>query len=54
MLPCLYWHLILVSQLDSMGSEDPAIIQPCITVLKKLNGDLYTELKKDMQVSFFN
>ncbi|XP_030935775.1 uncharacterized protein At3g06530 [Quercus lobata] len=46
-------HLFQALRLDSMGSEDPAIIQPCITVLKKLNGDLYTELKKDMQDLLF-
>ncbi|XP_075648528.1 uncharacterized protein At3g06530 isoform X3 [Castanea sativa] len=46
-------HLFQALRLDSMGSEDPAVIQPCITVLKKLNGDLYTELKKDMQDLLF-
>uniref|UniRef100_A0A2N9G8U6 Uncharacterized protein n=1 Tax=Fagus sylvatica TaxID=28930 RepID=A0A2N9G8U6_FAGSY len=46
-------HLLKALRLDRVASEDPAIIQPCITVLKKLNGDLYTGMKHDVQELLF-
>lgn len=32
--------------------EDPAVVRPCVTVLKKLNDQLYQGLKSEMQVTF--
>lgn len=37
-------------QLDSVTSEDPAYVQPCITVLKKLNSHFYRGLKNEVKV----
>ncbi|KAG7972395.1 hypothetical protein I3843_07G181800 [Carya illinoinensis] len=42
-------YLLKALQLDSMTSEDPAVILPIITVLKKLNGHLYYGLQNDVQ-----
>ncbi|OVA04123.1 BP28 [Macleaya cordata] len=42
-------HLLKALQVDSASSEDPAIIQPCIAVLRKLNGSLYGSLKAEIQ-----
>ncbi|KAF5456237.1 hypothetical protein F2P56_025738 [Juglans regia] len=42
-------YLLKALRLDSMASEDPAVILPIITVLKKLNGHLYNGLQNDVQ-----
>lgn len=34
-----------------MFTEDPALVQPCITVLRKLNAPLYSSLRIEKQVS---
>ncbi|KAF5456236.1 hypothetical protein F2P56_025737 [Juglans regia] len=46
-------YLLKALRLDSMASEDPAVILPIITVLKKLNGHLYNGLQNDVQESLF-
>ncbi|KAL6311451.1 hypothetical protein AAG906_005381 [Vitis piasezkii] len=46
-------HLLKALQvfaLDDMSLEDPALVQPCITVLRKLNSPLYSGLKIEKQV----
>ncbi|KAB1204141.1 hypothetical protein CJ030_MR8G004038 [Morella rubra] len=45
-------YLLKALQLDNVASEDPAVLQPCITVLKKLNGHLYSGLNDDIQISW--
>ncbi|RVW72246.1 Uncharacterized protein CK203_054922 [Vitis vinifera] len=44
-------HLLKALQLplDDMSLEDPALVQPCITVLRKLNSPLYSGLKIEKQ-----
>jgi hypothetical protein len=37
-------------QLDGMTSDDPAYIEPCISVLNKLNSQFYTGLQNKVQV----
>ncbi|AET00469.2 uncharacterized protein At3g06530 isoform X2 [Medicago truncatula] len=37
--------LLKVLQLDGMTSDNPAYVEPCITVLKKLNSQFYTGLQ---------
>lgn len=32
--------------------EDPAVVRPCVTVLQKLNDQIYRGLKSEMQVTF--
>ncbi|KAK3033239.1 hypothetical protein RJ639_033119 [Escallonia herrerae] len=51
--PSFGWHVcedhilkaLQCSQINSMPSEDPAIVQPCVTVLKNLTNTLYSSLK---------
>lgn len=40
-------------QVDLRSLEDPAIVEPCITVLKKLRNQLYSGLTTEMQVPLF-
>lgn len=40
-------------QLDGLAPEDPAVIQPCVTVLQKLNSQIYSGLKTEIQVNFY-
>ncbi|XP_043702680.1 uncharacterized protein At3g06530, partial [Telopea speciosissima] len=42
-------HLFKALQVDGVFSEDPAIIQPCVTVLQKLTHSLYSILKAEQQ-----
>ncbi|XP_042487302.1 uncharacterized protein At3g06530 [Macadamia integrifolia] len=42
-------HLFNGLQVDGVFSEDPAIIQPCVTVLQKLTHSLYSILKAEQQ-----
>lgn len=37
-------------QLDAMTSDDPAYVEPCITVLNKLNSQYYMGLKNELKV----
>ena len=46
----LFWFQL---PLDDMSLEDPALVQPCITVLRKLNSPLYSGLEIEKQVSCF-
>lgn len=57
LMPChviwIYWLLALghfLFQLDAMLSDDHAYVEPCITVLSKLNNQFYTGLKNEVQV----
>ncbi|KAK8600252.1 hypothetical protein V6N13_059931 [Hibiscus sabdariffa] len=43
-------HVFKALQLDSRSPEDPAIVQPCVTVLQKLNNQFYSGLTKEAQV----
>ncbi|XP_027329398.1 uncharacterized protein At3g06530 isoform X2 [Abrus precatorius] len=46
-------HLLLkVLQLDAMSSDDPAYVEPCITVLNKVNNQFYMGLKNEVKISF--
>lgn len=47
----LVWYL-LQFQLDGMSSEDPAIVRPCVTVLRNLSSTVYGGLKIETQVTF--
>ncbi|XP_021905643.1 uncharacterized protein At3g06530 [Carica papaya] len=42
--------LLKALQLDSISPEDPGIAHPCITVLQKLNNQVYNGLKSEIQV----
>ncbi|KAA8539764.1 hypothetical protein F0562_026456 [Nyssa sinensis] len=46
-------HVLKALELDCMSSEDPAIVQPCITVLRNLSNTLYGALKKEIQELVF-
>ena len=41
-------------QLDSKFPEDPAIVEPCVTVLQKLNCEFYSGLSTEAQVILIN
>ncbi|CAH2054802.1 unnamed protein product [Thlaspi arvense] len=47
-------HILNALKLDSMASEHPAVISPCLTVLEKLSNQFYAELKTDVQIRFFH
>ncbi|KAK7276819.1 hypothetical protein RIF29_17965 [Crotalaria pallida] len=49
----LQGHLLKALQLDAMTSDDPAYVEPCITVLSKLNNQFYTGLKNEMKELLF-
>ncbi|KAF5193642.1 U3 small nucleolar rna-associated protein [Thalictrum thalictroides] len=40
-------------QVDGFSSEDLAVIQPCVTVLQKLNSSIYSRLKHEIQDQLF-
>ncbi|KAJ7949476.1 U3 small nucleolar RNA-associated protein [Quillaja saponaria] len=40
-------------RVDNMAPEDPAVIQPCITILNKLNGQLYSGLNNEVKDHLF-
>ncbi|XP_044468232.1 uncharacterized protein At3g06530-like [Mangifera indica] len=42
-------HLLKALQVDFRSLEDPAFVEPCITVLKKLTNQLYSGLTTEMQ-----
>ncbi|PNX94133.1 U3 small nucleolar RNA-associated protein, partial [Trifolium pratense] len=46
----LQYPLLKALQLDGMTSDDPAYIEPCISVLNKLNSQFYTGLPNEVQV----
>ncbi|XP_061353134.1 uncharacterized protein At3g06530 [Gastrolobium bilobum] len=46
-------HLLNALQLDAMSSDDPAYVEPCITVLNKLNRQFYMGLKNDVKEHLF-
>ncbi|PON51074.1 U3 small nucleolar RNA-associated protein [Parasponia andersonii] len=46
-------HLFRALRLDYMAVEDPAVVRPCITVLQKLNDQIYSGLKIEMQELLF-
>ncbi|XP_059627802.1 uncharacterized protein At3g06530 [Cornus florida] len=46
-------HLLKALQLDGMSSEEPAAVQPCITVLRTLSNSLYGGLKTETQDLLF-
>ena len=41
---------VLLLQFEGTFSEDPAIVQPCITVLKNINSSFFEGLKIEAQV----
>ncbi|XP_012466889.1 uncharacterized protein At3g06530 isoform X1 [Gossypium raimondii] len=46
-------HVFKALQLDSKSPEDPAIKEPCITVLQKLNSQFYSGLTNETQGQMF-
>ncbi|XP_015877759.3 uncharacterized protein At3g06530 isoform X1 [Ziziphus jujuba] len=46
-------YLLMALQLDDMVLEHPAVVQPCVTVLEKLNGQVYSGLDSKMQELLF-
>lgn len=47
-------HLLLKAlRLDTKTLDDPAYVEPCITVLNKLNGQFYMELKNEVKEHLF-
>lgn len=47
-------HLLLKAlRLDTMALDDPAYVEPCITVLNKINGQFYMELKNEVKERLF-
>ncbi|KAL5569803.1 hypothetical protein UlMin_026378 [Ulmus minor] len=46
-------HLLKALQLDGMAVEDPAVVRPCVTVLQKLNAQIYSGLKNETQELLF-
>ncbi|GMI76636.1 hypothetical protein like AT3G06530 [Hibiscus trionum] len=46
-------HVFKALQLDSKSSEDPAILEPCVTVLRKLNSQFYCSLTNEEQGHMF-
>ncbi|KAJ1389579.1 U3 small nucleolar RNA-associated protein 10 [Sesbania bispinosa] len=49
----LQYLLLKALQLDAMTSDVPAYIEPCITVLNKLNSQFYMGLKNEMKEHVF-
>ncbi|GAU49365.1 hypothetical protein TSUD_252390 [Trifolium subterraneum] len=47
------YRLLKALQLDGMTSDDPAYIEPCISVLNKLNSQFYTGLQNKVQEHLF-
>ncbi|XAR66099.1 hypothetical protein NMG60_11012179 [Bertholletia excelsa] len=46
-------HLLEALKLCDMFSNDPAIVRPCVTVLKSLSTSLYSGLKQEKQEQLF-
>lgn len=46
-------YLLKALQVEMMSPEDPAVIEPCITVLQNLSSQFYTGLATDMQECLF-
>ncbi|GAV79488.1 LOW QUALITY PROTEIN: BP28CT domain-containing protein/U3snoRNP10 domain-containing protein [Cephalotus follicularis] len=46
-------YLLSALQLDCASAEDPAIIEPCLTVLQKLSGQSYSGLTSEIQGLLF-
>ncbi|GMJ01001.1 hypothetical protein like AT3G06530 [Hibiscus trionum] len=46
-------HVFKALQLDSKSPEDPVIVEPCVTVLQKLNSQFYSGLTKEAQGHMF-
>ncbi|XVF08520.1 hypothetical protein REPUB_Repub07fG0010000 [Reevesia pubescens] len=46
-------HVFKALQLDSKSPEDPAVIEPCVTVLQKLNNQFYSGLTNEAQGHLF-
>ncbi|XP_068328989.1 uncharacterized protein At3g06530-like [Pyrus communis] len=46
-------HLLEALKLDGLAPEDPAVMQPCLTVLHKLNGQIYSGLETEIQDLLF-
>ncbi|ONI24972.1 hypothetical protein PRUPE_2G273000 [Prunus persica] len=46
-------HLLEALKLDGLAPEDPAVIQPCVTVLQKLNSQIHSGLKTEIQELLF-
>ncbi|KAE9614797.1 hypothetical protein Lal_00036146 [Lupinus albus] len=49
----LQGHLLKALQLDATTSDDPAYVEPCITVLNKLNNEFYKGLKNEVKELLF-
>ncbi|KAI9081384.1 hypothetical protein K1719_036647 [Acacia pycnantha] len=47
-------HLLTALRLDSTTSGQPAYVQPCITVLRKLSGQFYKGLKNEVKEHLFH
>ncbi|KVI04528.1 hypothetical protein Ccrd_017155 [Cynara cardunculus var. scolymus] len=46
-------YILKALQVDRSYSEDPSVIQPCVTVLRCLNGSLYGGFKREIQELLF-
>ncbi|KAF4372054.1 hypothetical protein F8388_000270 [Cannabis sativa] len=46
-------HLFKALQLDGLAVEDPAVMRPCVTVLLKLDNQIYGGLKTELQELLF-
>lgn len=46
-------YILKALQVDRSYSEDPSVIQPCVTVLRCLNGSLYGGFKHEIQELLF-
>ncbi|KAF9617505.1 hypothetical protein IFM89_036709 [Coptis chinensis] len=40
-------------QMESFSAEDPAVVQPCVTVLQNLNSSMYRHLETEIQDKMF-
>ncbi|XP_004517296.1 uncharacterized protein At3g06530-like [Cicer arietinum] len=50
----LQYPLLKALQLDATTSDDPAYIEPCISVLNKLNSQFYTGLQNEVKERVFH
>ncbi|XP_038993491.1 uncharacterized protein At3g06530-like isoform X2 [Hibiscus syriacus] len=46
-------HVFKALQLDSKSPEDPAIVEPCVTILRKLNSQFYSGLTNEAKGHMF-
>ncbi|XVF49416.1 hypothetical protein PTKIN_Ptkin04bG0010100 [Pterospermum kingtungense] len=46
-------HVFKALQLDSKSLDDPAVLEPCVTVLQKLNSEFYSGLSTEAQGHLF-